>query len=155
MTHEEHTHEHDVHDEHHHHGSMRSWMTGFVMGGLAGLAASLLMAPQSGRETRELVRYKATQLRQAAEQTAQETKERVAQISDEAKTQVDTLRQKGMEYVDEQKSRVNRVANAVTEAAKQSWDEEPNGSRTQPATSAYTPTSATNSPYTPTSNTNY
>lgn len=127
MTHEEHIHDQD---EHRHHGSVRSWVSGFVIGGLAGLAASLLMAPQSGRETRELVRYKATQLRQAAEQTAQETKERVEQISDEAKTQVDTLRQKGLEYVDETKNRVTRVANAVTQAAKESWEDAPNGTHT-------------------------
>ena len=106
---------------------------GFVVGGLAGLGVSLLMAPQSGRETRELVRYKATQLRQAAEQTAQETKEKVEQLSDEAKTQVDTMRQKGMEYVEEQKQRVNRVASAVTEAAKESWAEESNGKHTTTA----------------------
>lgn len=136
MTHDEHTHEHDAHDEHAHHGSTRSWLTGFVIGSLAGLAASLLIAPQSGRETRELVRYKATQLRQAAEQTAQETKERVEQLSDEAKTQVDTLRQKGMEYMDDTKNRVNRVATAVTQAAKESWEGEPNGAHTPPAPNA-------------------
>src|SRR4051812_26630961 len=92
-------HEHEYHREHH--GSARSWMMGFVVGGLSGLAASLLFAPQSGRETRELVRYKATQLRQAAEQTAQETKEKVEQLTDDAKDKVGTIRQKGMEYVDE------------------------------------------------------
>ncbi len=131
MSHDE---EHD-HEHHHQHGSAGSWLTGFVVGGLAGLAVSLLMAPQSGRETRELVRYKATQLRQAAEQTAQETKERVEQLSDEAKTQVETMRQKSMDYVEEQKHRVNRVATAVTEAAKESWTDEPNGqhSTTTPA----------------------
>lgn len=129
MTHDEHD-----HAEHHRGGNFGSWVAGFVVGGLAGLAASLLMAPQSGRETRELVRYKATQLRQAAEQTAQETKEKVGQLSDEAKTQVDTLRQKGMEYVDETKSRVNRVATAVTQAAKESWEEGTNGSHTPPMT---------------------
>ena len=114
-------HEHEYHREHR--GSARSWMMGFVVGGLSGLAASLLWAPQSGRETRELVRYKATQLRQAAEQTAQETMEKVEQLTDEAKDKVGTMRQKGMEYVEEQKTRVGRVANAVTEAAKDTWDE--------------------------------
>ena len=140
MTHDEDDHEHA---EHHRGGSFRSWVTGFVVGGLAGLAASLLMAPQSGRETREQLRYKATQLRQAAEQTAQETKEKVGQLSDEAKTQVDTLRQKGMEYVDETKSRVNRVATAVTQAAKESWEEGTNGSHT-PAMTPPTPPTTTN-----------
>jgi|GEM_PF-210799 len=126
----------EEHEHNHHHGSARSWLAGFVIGGLAGLAASLLIAPQSGRETRELVRYKATQLRQAAEQTAHETKERVEQLSDEAKAQVDTMRQKGMDYVEEQKHRVNRVATAVTEAAKESWAEETNGKHSESSAAA-------------------
>jgi gas vesicle protein len=137
MTHDdEHDHDYDEHEHHHHHhhGSTRSWLTGFVIGGLAGLAVSLLYAPQAGRDTRELVRYKATQLRQAAEQTAQETKERVDQMTDEAKDQVRTMRQRSMDYVDETKDRVKNVANAVTQAAKESWEAEPTNSSTTSTT---------------------
>jgi gas vesicle protein len=135
MTHHEDELEHMEHEHHHHHGSTRSWITGFLIGGLAGLGASLLFAPQSGRDTRELVRYKATQLRQAAEQTAQDTKERVEQLSDEAKDQVQSMRRKGMDYVDDTKQRVTRVANAVTQAAKENWEAEPTG-QASPTTTA-------------------
>lgn len=123
MSHHDEDEEYEV--EHRHRGSGRSWITGFFIGGLAGLAVSLLVAPQSGRETRELVRYKATQLRQAAEQTAQETKAKVEELTDEAKDQVQTMRQKGMDYVDETKQRVTRVAGAVKDAAKESWEQDP------------------------------
>jgi gas vesicle protein len=87
------------------------------------MAASLLVAPQSGKQTREMLRYQATQLRMTAEQKAEEARERAAQLKDEARDQVRTATQRGKDYVEEQKDRVTRVAQAVTETAKQTWQE--------------------------------
>jgi gas vesicle protein len=126
MDSEHHQAHHEHHEEHHeqeahHRGGGRRWLTGFLLGGALGVAASLLIAPQSGRQTRELLRYKGVQLRQLAEQTAQDTRKKVEQTSVDAKAQVQTIKQRAVDYVDEQKNRVTRVANAVTQAAKENW----------------------------------
>src|SRR5687767_11507026 len=100
VEHHEHPKDHHRHERRHRHYG--KWLKGFLYGGVAGVVASLLVAPQSGRETRELLRYKTVQLKQMAEQKAEEAKERAAQLKEEAQTQVRTVSQKSKEYVEEQ-----------------------------------------------------
>jgi gas vesicle protein len=116
--HHKHHREHHKHDRQHH-GGLGTWLKGFLIGAAAGTAASILMAPQSGRQTRELVRYKATQLRQLAEQTADEARQKVETLKDDARLQAQNLAQSGREMLDQQKERVSRVAHAV----KDTWED--------------------------------
>ena len=44
-----------------------AFLTGFLIGGLAGAAMSLLMAPQSGEETREQIVSRGIELRDRAD----------------------------------------------------------------------------------------
>lgn len=44
-----------------------AFLAGFVLGGLAGAAAALMMAPQSGTETRAQIAAKGDEVRQAGE----------------------------------------------------------------------------------------
>ncbi len=46
-------------------------ITGFIAGALVGVAAALLLAPSSGRETREMVAARANELRQRADELRQ------------------------------------------------------------------------------------
>ena len=46
-------------------------ITGFIAGALVGVAAALLLAPKSGRETREMVATRAAELRQRADELRQ------------------------------------------------------------------------------------
>lgn len=50
-----------------------AFLVGFIVGGVAGAVVSLLFAPQSGEETRALLREKSIELRDYASQTADET----------------------------------------------------------------------------------
>jgi gas vesicle protein len=75
----------------------------FVTGGLAGAAVALLLAPQSGRESREQVRGYARR----AEEQANELAEKATQVMDQA---VD----KGREFIkDKQAVEAERAAHAV------------------------------------------
>ena len=125
---EHHSEHHQDHEEHHqherkHHHSVGKWLKGFMYGAAAGMVASLLVAPQSGRQTRDLLRYKTVQLRQLAEQIAEEAREKAGALSEEAITQVRTMSQRSKEYVGEQRERVARVAQAAQETAKEAWKE--------------------------------
>ena len=46
-------------------------ITGFIVGALVGVAAALLLAPSSGKETREMVAARANELRQRADELRQ------------------------------------------------------------------------------------
>jgi gas vesicle protein len=54
-----------------------SFLAGFVIGGLVGAAAALILAPQSGSETRSQISGKGHELREAGEQTFHEAVETV------------------------------------------------------------------------------
>lgn len=124
--HHEHHEEHHEHEKKHHRrggGGIFQWWRGFMIGGTTGLLLSLLVAPQSGEQTRDLLRYKSVQLKHAAEQTAAEAKEKASNLTKDARMQVQTLKQRGQEFVDEKREQATRVASAV----KDTWQEETQG----------------------------
>jgi gas vesicle protein len=132
--HGEHHDHHDVHHDHHeaHHRVERrrgGWFKGFVYGGLIGLGLAMLYTPQSGRNTREMLRYKAVQLQGLAEQTAEEVRGKVEQGRSDLRLQASNLRQRGREMMSEQKERLTRVASSVKQAASENW--QPGGSGAQ------------------------
>ena len=53
-------------------GDFGAFISGFVIGGLVGAAVALLLAPQSGEETRTLIRDRSIEIRDQVEQTAAE-----------------------------------------------------------------------------------
>jgi gas vesicle protein len=53
-----------------------SILTGFVIGGLIGAAAALLMAPQSGEEMRAMIRDRSVELKEKAVRTVEDTRNR-------------------------------------------------------------------------------
>lgn len=83
-----------------------AFLIGFVIGGLTGAAVSLLLAPQSGQETRALIKEKAIELQDRASETAEEAyrqleaaaaeaRERADELSKMAKTRFEELQRRG------------------------------------------------------------
>ena len=66
----------------------QSFIIGFLIGAVAGVAAALLMAPQSGKETRETIGKKSVELKDEATKQAQ-------RLATEAKGQVEYVQEKG------------------------------------------------------------
>jgi gas vesicle protein len=62
---------------------------GFLVGGLTAAVVALLFAPQSGEETRALIKEKSIELRDQAQQTAEEAMARAEAIAAEARTRGD------------------------------------------------------------------
>ncbi len=82
-----------------------SFLAGFLIGGLAGALVALLFAPQSGEETRALIRDKAIELRDKSAEafddisvktqaTAKDTLKKAEAIYNQAKARVADLSKK-------------------------------------------------------------
>jgi gas vesicle protein len=86
----------------------------FFLGAVAGAAAALLLAPKTGRETREFLAERGSELLRRAQETAGETQGRAGDLFG-----------KGREYLEEQGQ---RLASAF-EAGRAAMKEEMNRAR--------------------------
>ncbi len=94
-----------------------SFLVGFIVGGLTGAVVSLLFAPQSGEETRALIRDKSIELRDRAADTAEEALARAEAAAAEARTRADELakvaRQRAEDLAREMRARGEDAVEAV------------------------------------------
>jgi gas vesicle protein len=107
------------------HEDFGAFIVGMLVGGLTGAAVALLFAPQSGAETRSMIREKAIELKDKtsetmedaytrAEKAAKEAKLRADEFSQVARTRATELGRKGQVLLEEQKA----VVSGTVEGAK-------------------------------------
>jgi gas vesicle protein len=81
-----------------------AFLVGFIVGGLTGAVVSLLFAPQSGEETRALIKDKSIELRDKAATSAEAAIARAEAAAAEARARADELakelRSRGKEVVE-------------------------------------------------------
>jgi gas vesicle protein len=89
---------------------MVSLISAFAIGGLIGAGVALLMAPQSGQETRDRIRNKSIELKDKALETAEDTRHRAARalndVTQQTKEKVSSISKRGQQMVDEEKQRL-------------------------------------------------
>ena len=90
-------------------GDLGSFLAGFVIGGLIGAGVALLMAPQSGEETRQIIKDKSIELRDRAIETAEEAQKRAEEFQE-----------RGKQIYGEQVQRVQEAVDAGKKAIKKS-----------------------------------
>ena len=94
-----------------------AFLVGFIVGGLTGAVVSLLMAPQSGEETRALIKDKGIELRDKAVVTTEEALAKAEATAAEARARADELakqlKDRGQEVVDTAKTRGKEAVEAV------------------------------------------
>jgi gas vesicle protein len=95
-----------------------AFLSGFVIGGLVGAAVALLMAPQSGEETRAMIRDRSIELKDQVEQTATEARARAEQLARDARAKAEDLQKQSIETLQEQKARIEDAIEAGKKAAK-------------------------------------
>ncbi len=88
-----------------------AFLVGFVVGGLTGAVVALLFAPQSGEETRALIKDKSIELRDKAQMSAEEAYARAEQLAADA-------RRRAEELTKEARARANELASEVRERGK-------------------------------------
>ncbi len=116
------------------HDEFGAFLVGFVVGGLTGAVAALLLAPQSGEETRAVIKEKAIVLRDKtgetvdeayarAEAAAAEARARFEELAETTKTRASELTQKGSVVLEEQKAKITSRIGAVKKAASDAAEE--------------------------------
>ena len=68
-----------------------AFLVGFIVGGLTGAVVALLFAPQSGEETRALIKDKSIELRDKAQISAEEAMARAEAAAAEARARADEI----------------------------------------------------------------
>jgi gas vesicle protein len=110
-------------------GDFGAFLSGFVIGGLVGAAVALLMAPQSGEETRAMIRDKSIELKEQVEQTAADARAQAEQFAVDARTRAESiakdarikaeeLQKRGQVVLEEQKTRIEKAIDAGKKAAQ-------------------------------------
>jgi gas vesicle protein len=78
-----------------------AFLVGFIVGGLAGAVAALLLAPQSGEETRAVIKERSIELRDRAAAEAEEAWKRAEEAAHEARVKAEKLAHEAREKADE------------------------------------------------------
>lgn len=90
---------------------------GMLIGALAGAAAALLLAPQSGRDTRKQIQDKSIELRDRTTELVDDT---MAKVRTNASKITMDLKSRGQEVAAEQLDNVSEVAQAGKKAIERS-----------------------------------
>jgi gas vesicle protein len=98
-------------------GDLGSFLAGFLIGGLIGAATALLMAPQSGEETRAMIKEKSIELRDQAVETAEEARRRAEEAANEARARADYYAQQAKQFASKMKSDTQATGETSAEEA--------------------------------------
>ncbi len=99
------------------------FFTGFLLGTVVGAAAALLLAPQTGEETREVIRERGIELQGRMGQTTEEARSRATDFATEARSRAADAQDRSRTLLTEQKSRLQDAIDQGKEAAQQKRDE--------------------------------
>jgi gas vesicle protein len=98
-----------------------AFLSGVLLGGIAGAITALLLAPQSGEETRKVILDKGIELRDKAMETVDDARLRAEKAAEEARLaaqeysqklqdQAKHLQEQGRVILEEQKQKIEKVA---------------------------------------------
>jgi len=122
-----------------------AFLIGFVIGGLTGAVVSLLFAPQSGEETRVIIKERAIELgdranetahtlgkevetraseyRTKAEELAVKARTGAEEVAAKARTGVEDISKKGATVLEEQKSKITQVVSSISKPKNEAQTE--------------------------------
>jgi len=104
-----------------------AFLVGFIVGGLTGAVVALLFAPQSGEETRAMIKDKSIELRDKAQHTAEEALARAEQVAAEARARADELakqlRERGQAVYEDVRERGKTAVESLRKGRKGEGEE--------------------------------
>jgi gas vesicle protein len=103
-------------------GARAGILAGLLIGSLAGAVAMLLLAPQSGKQTRAKLQRQSHELRKQATATVEDAMAHAhgtaRQITHDVRKQAEKLEQRGQALLDEQKGNLAAIIEAGKNAAQ-------------------------------------
>jgi gas vesicle protein len=93
-----------------------NFMAGLIIGGLAGAAVALLMAPQSGEETRTLIKDRSIELKDRAVEYGQDARSKAEKALEDARLRADEALEELRDRADE----LSQIVKERTESIQQS-----------------------------------
>lgn len=105
-------------DEREQGGGFLSFVQGLLLGGLIGAAVGILKAPQSGDETRAMLRARTDEARNELEQSVLEARLRAEEIIGDARAKAEEIQQQTQASFNEQRERLE----AAAEAGRKAYD---------------------------------
>jgi gas vesicle protein len=107
----------------HNNGDVKSYLAGFVVGGLMAAAVVLLSAPRSGRETREELRTRGIELEHSAEETADDILETLRAVSAEIGVRTEELRSQSRVAMEQAQKQWTGALEEIRRIAEQAIEE--------------------------------
>jgi len=98
-------------------GSTGGFLTGFVLGSLAGAAAAVLLAPYSGQETRRQIREKTAELGNRADDILSEAQANVERVATKAKRQAEQVQIQSQVLLEEGQRQLKQAVDETKKAA--------------------------------------
>lgn len=97
-------------------GEAIGFLAGLLIGGVVGAGAMLLLAPNSGEDTRATIRHEGLALRNRTAETVEgamaQARAKTGRIKTDVHKQAKELQQRGQDMLDEQKEVVSTVVEA-------------------------------------------
>ena len=103
----------------------RGWefLTGFLLGTVVGAAAALLLAPQSGEETREQIREHGIELKGRAAELSEQGRQRAEELTAQARQRAAEVQERSRLTLEEQKAHLQDALEEGKQAAAKKRDE--------------------------------
>jgi gas vesicle protein len=98
-------------------GEIGAFFAGFLVGGLVGAAAALLLAPQSGEETRGQIRQKGIELQTRAEDALGEARAKVDAVAADVKRRAEELQLQSKVILEEGQKQLSSAVEETKKAA--------------------------------------
>jgi len=96
-----------------------TFFAGMVIGGLVGAATALLIAPQSGEDTRSLIRDRSIELKDKAVEYGQDMQMRAEKALEDTREQLEVVMDDLRDRTDELSKVLLREKDAITAAIKE------------------------------------
>ena len=100
-----------------------AFVMGFTLGALAGAVVSLIMAPQTGEDTRQMIKEKAIELKDKGNETFEETKRKAEVAYKDALTKAEELSAVTKQKAVDLAAAAKEKAASVTRSAKVKLDQ--------------------------------